>query len=244
MSSRCLAAVVAHLDDDTFGCAGTVAPHERSRLPFRVDPRHQRRERWMPKARRTPRHWVRCARPRTDVRGRCWAACPTGTMAARPRSCGGRPRHRRTRHRIATVFREERPDVVMTFGPDGVTGHPDHIAVGEVVAGLPSGARGGRLILAPAAPGDPAVDARPLEQSQAGGRADGSDADVSARGVPDEQVGVRVDCTGVAMRVLAAVREHVTRSTARSTSGTRPSNCRRSRSRPMWWHGPPRTRPW
>ena len=30
------------------------------------------------------------------------------------------------------------------------------------------------------------------------------------RGVPDERVGVRVDCTGVAMRKLAAVREHVT----------------------------------
>ena len=30
------------------------------------------------------------------------------------------------------------------------------------------------------------------------------------RGVPDEQVRVRVDCTGVAMRKLAAVREHVT----------------------------------
>ena len=32
------------------------------------------------------------------------------------------------------------------------------------------------------------------------------------RGVPDDQVGVRVDCTGVAMRKLAAVREHLTQS--------------------------------
>ena len=32
--------------------------------------------------------------------------------------------------RIAAVFEEERPDVVLSFGPDGVTGHPDHIAVG------------------------------------------------------------------------------------------------------------------
>jgi LmbE family N-acetylglucosaminyl deacetylase len=31
--------------------------------------------------------------------------------------------------RIAQVMRELRPDVVVTFGPDGMTGHPDHIAV-------------------------------------------------------------------------------------------------------------------
>lgn len=33
--------------------------------------------------------------------------------------------------RIAAVLRDERPDVVITFGPDGITGHPDHIAVGR-----------------------------------------------------------------------------------------------------------------
>lgn len=32
---------------------------------------------------------------------------------------------------IAGVFAEFRPDVVITFGPDGAYGHPDHIAVGE-----------------------------------------------------------------------------------------------------------------
>ena len=33
--------------------------------------------------------------------------------------------------RVATVLGEERPDVVATFGPDGITGHPDHIRIGE-----------------------------------------------------------------------------------------------------------------
>ena len=31
--------------------------------------------------------------------------------------------------RVATVLGEERPDVVATFGPDGITGHPDHIRI-------------------------------------------------------------------------------------------------------------------
>lgn len=33
--------------------------------------------------------------------------------------------------RIARILREERPQVVCTFGPDGITGHPDHITVGR-----------------------------------------------------------------------------------------------------------------
>ena len=42
-SSRCLAVVVAHPDDDTFGCAGSVALHaDDPRLPIRADPRNQR----------------------------------------------------------------------------------------------------------------------------------------------------------------------------------------------------------
>jgi LmbE family N-acetylglucosaminyl deacetylase len=36
--------------------------------------------------------------------------------------------------RLATeLLNEIDPDVVITFGPDGVSGHPDHIAVGEAV---------------------------------------------------------------------------------------------------------------
>ena len=30
---------------------------------------------------------------------------------------------------IMELIQDVRPDVVVTFGPDGVTGHPDHIAV-------------------------------------------------------------------------------------------------------------------
>ena len=33
--------------------------------------------------------------------------------------------------RMVAVIEEVRPDVVVTFGPDGVTGHPDHVAIGR-----------------------------------------------------------------------------------------------------------------
>ncbi len=36
--------------------------------------------------------------------------------------------------RIATIVDEVRPDTVLTFGPDGMTGHPDHIAVSDWTA--------------------------------------------------------------------------------------------------------------
>ena len=31
--------------------------------------------------------------------------------------------------RVLSIMRQFRPDVVITFGPDGISGHPDHIAV-------------------------------------------------------------------------------------------------------------------
>ncbi len=33
--------------------------------------------------------------------------------------------------RLVDLLREVRPQVVITFGPDGISGHPDHIAIGE-----------------------------------------------------------------------------------------------------------------
>lgn len=34
-------------------------------------------------------------------------------------------------NRLVDVLRELRPQVVITFGPDGISGHPDHVAIGE-----------------------------------------------------------------------------------------------------------------
>jgi LmbE family N-acetylglucosaminyl deacetylase len=40
--------------------------------------------------------------------------------------------------RLVAILRDVRPDTVLTFGPDGMTGHPDHIAVSRwMTAALP-----------------------------------------------------------------------------------------------------------
>jgi LmbE family N-acetylglucosaminyl deacetylase len=36
---------------------------------------------------------------------------------------------------IARIIRRLRPDVVITFGPDGISGHPDHVALSQIVTG-------------------------------------------------------------------------------------------------------------
>ncbi len=36
--------------------------------------------------------------------------------------------------RLVATLREVRPHVVITFGPDGISGHPDHVRIGEAAA--------------------------------------------------------------------------------------------------------------
>ncbi len=54
--------------------------------------------------------------------------------------------------RIAEPIRMVRPDVVVTFGPDGLYGHPDHIAISQLTSAA---------VLAAAEPGDAMGSGRP-----------------------------------------------------------------------------------
>jgi LmbE family N-acetylglucosaminyl deacetylase len=217
MSSRRLAAVVAHPDDDTYGCAGTVALHANdpdlrfvlvhitsgeqgpiaagsgvSRASLGTVREEEDRRSWVALGREPDRHE--------------WLRYPDHGIADQPRE--------EIVGRIAAIFREERPDVVITFGPDGITGHPDHIAAGEVTTEAfhqvrEEGGPGFRRLLHQAIPQSMLDDwnerlvssgKEPMDPTQL----------YQPRGVADRDVGIRVDCTGVAMRKLAAVREHVT----------------------------------
>lgn len=54
---------------------------------------------------------------------------------------------------IARVLAEVRPDLVVTFGPDGITGHPDHRTVGRwTTAAWADGGRRGDLLYAAKTP--------------------------------------------------------------------------------------------
>jgi LmbE family N-acetylglucosaminyl deacetylase len=116
--------------------------------------------------------------------------------------------------RIAAVMNEERPDVVATFGPDGVTGHPDHLVVSAAateafhrLAG--DGGQGMKRLLYGAIP-QSWMDRWNGQRREAGLWEWDPNQPFHLRGVPDEMIGVEVDSEAVIERVLAGIRAHKT----------------------------------
>jgi LmbE family N-acetylglucosaminyl deacetylase len=134
---RVLAFVVAHPDDDVMGAGGLVALHrDDPDLRFvlvhatdgeagQIAPGSGATRATLGEVRREEdrRGWVAVGRLPDRHE---WLGLPDGGLAALASGL--------LVDRIADVFAEERPDVVCTFGPDGITGHPDHIAVGAATS--------------------------------------------------------------------------------------------------------------
>jgi LmbE family N-acetylglucosaminyl deacetylase len=114
--------------------------------------------------------------------------------------------------RIADLLAAERPDVVLTFGPDGITGHPDHITIGRATteAFLRLAEDGGPGLRRPAYG---AIRQSMIDRWNRRRVADGlepwnPDTVYHLRGVPDDQIDIVIDTDAVAPRVRAAMREH------------------------------------
>ncbi len=220
--SRRLMAIVAHPDDDTFGVSGTVALHAddpdlhfvlvhatsgeagqiaegsgATRATLGEVRREEDRKSWIALGRVPDRH--------------AWLGLPDHAVADAPIDD--------LVARLAGIIREERPDVVITFGPDGITGHPDHITVGRAATEAfhrvrDEGGSGLRRLLHNAIPQSwmdawnqrrVAASEEPFDPTQL----------YHPRGVPDDDVGVIVDCSAVIDRKRAAILEH--RSQAQDT---------------------------
>lgn len=214
---RTLAVVVAHPDDDTFGCAGTVALHaEEPGFRFVLIHATSGEAGQIAQGSGATRETLGSLREEEDRRswitlGREpdrheWLRLPDGGVADHP--------FEDLVSAIAAILADERPDVVMTFGPEGITAHLDHITVGKAATeafhrvraeggpglsrlihdALPESALAAwnrRLVDAGLPPFDPTQPFQP-------------------RGVPDETIGLAVDASSVADRVLAALHEHRT----------------------------------
>jgi LmbE family N-acetylglucosaminyl deacetylase len=113
---------------------------------------------------------------------------------------------------VAAFLRTERPDVVVTFGPDGVTGHPDHVAVGRATtdafhAVRADGGPGLRRLLHCALPAS--RFARHQEWMAAHGYPQWDPQRLyHLRPVPDEMIGVEVRTRAVSDQVLAGLKAH------------------------------------
>lgn len=111
--------------------------------------------------------------------------------------------------RLATLLKEERPDVVVTYGADGTYGHPDHVKAHQAtLAALDAVAQEGwapRKLYLHAVP-------RSLVDMVVGtARVGGIELPLSVArtaGTPDEEITTAVDVSAVLDRKLAASVEH------------------------------------
>ena len=212
---RTLACVVAHPDDDAYGVAGSVALHAddpefrfvlvHATLGEQGDIREgfpATRETLGPIRRSEDESAWRAVGRAPDRHE--WLGLPDGGVAEVP--------FEDVVAAVAQVLDEEEPDVVVTLGPDGIFGHPDHIAIGaatdEAFARLRSDNRSGFRRLAHGAIPQSVFERWNRQRAELGLRTFDPAQTYHMRGIPDEQIGITVDCREVASRVVAGLREH------------------------------------
>jgi LmbE family N-acetylglucosaminyl deacetylase len=117
--------------------------------------------------------------------------------------------------RIADVLRTARPEVVVTFGPDGGTGHADHIVVSRATTEAfhrvreEPGAEGAFLRLLYGSLPQSGLDELYARWRSRGVEVD-PDAPFMPRAVPDGEIAVSVDTTAVARAKYEALMTHET----------------------------------
>lgn len=111
--------------------------------------------------------------------------------------------------RVSDIIRDVRPDVVVSFGPDGMTTHHDHIRVGEAaLAAFDRAGDDAPAHLFQTALPTSAVDRLYAEVAEAGFGPENSLLNV--RGVPDDRISVRFDARPYRATKLDAILAHRT----------------------------------
>ena len=210
-----MAAVVAHPDDDAYGIAGSVALHA-AEEGFRfvlvhatdggagdIRPGFPATPATLGRVRRAEDEagWVALGRPPDR---HVWLGYRDGEVDQVPFD--------ELVAAVSDVLLEEQPAVVHTFGPDGIFGHPDHIAIGAATdaafaIGVATEGHGFRRLLHGAIPESVFVRWN-AQRAQMGLPVFDPAAMYQMRGVPDEEIGVFVDCRRVAHLVVRGLREH------------------------------------
>jgi LmbE family N-acetylglucosaminyl deacetylase len=220
--TRRLAAVFAHPDDDTYGLAGTLAL-EQENVEYTVivatsgeagpisDPSLATRENLAE---------VREGEQREALRA---AGAERATVHFLRYADGGLkdvPREELV-ERVSDLLSDARPHVVVTFGPEGITKHDDHVTVGATAteafhraqAKAEQAQEGSdhpfqRLLYV-------AIPSSEIDRFWQSLRARGVDVGdpegpFMPRGVPDKTLTHRVDCTSVLQPKMQALHSHRT----------------------------------
>jgi LmbE family N-acetylglucosaminyl deacetylase len=212
---RRVACVFAHPDDDTFGVGGSLALHAQDELELTVILATSGEAGRIADASLATRDVLGMVREAEDLAS--WRALglePDVRFLRHPDGGLGQLPRQGLVEQLRSIFEELAPEVVVTFGPDGITGHPDHVAIGAAATDAFDTATAdgpGAFLL------HVAIAARDLDLLNQGLRVRGlqpidSTQPFMPRPVPDEEIGVRVDCSGVLDRKLEALRAHKTQS--------------------------------
>jgi LmbE family N-acetylglucosaminyl deacetylase len=210
-----LAVVVAHPDDDAYGFAGMVALHAedpgfRFTLIHATDGGAGDIREGFPATRET----LGRIRRDEDVAGwralgrepdrHEWLDIPDGEVDQVPFD--------ELVDTVAAILEVEQPTVVGTFGPDGIFAHPDHITIGAATDAAfarfaTDTGTAFRRLLHSAIPNS--VFERWQQQRQELGLwlFDPTQT-YHMRGIPDDEIGLAVDCRSVAHRTVAGLMEH------------------------------------
>lgn len=125
-----LLVVMAHPDDESMGCAGLILRHSRAGVPVNLICGTRGEAGWSGKPRGAKQEDL--AQIRTEELREAAAALAISEVELWDYPDGGVDRIDRQEitNRIWEQISRLRPKAVVGWGPDGVYGHPDHIAMG------------------------------------------------------------------------------------------------------------------
>lgn len=130
---RCILGVFAHPDDETFLAGGTLAKYATSGWEvFLLCATHGEAGRRGPNEGLSMEEFAAVRRQELEracaalgIHAPLFLACADQQLA---RNCW-----QAAMEESAQIIARLRPDIVVTFGPDGVSGHPDHVALSTIV---------------------------------------------------------------------------------------------------------------
>jgi LmbE family N-acetylglucosaminyl deacetylase len=127
-----LMGVLAHPDDESLGFGGTFAKYAAEGIDTTLVTATRGERGWAGPPEDFPGR-ATLGRIRENELRRAAAALSIGRVILLDEIDGELTRRpaQELIHRITSELRRWRPDVVITFGPDGVYGHPDHVAISQ-----------------------------------------------------------------------------------------------------------------